>query len=113
MAVKLATHTRPRLLILETPMYNMIALAKRHYPILPAGLLLRYTFRSDQWIGQVKCPIFILHGTADTIIPHEAAEQLAAEATSIVEITTIPGGGHNGLALNPIYQKALDRILNN
>jgi alpha-beta hydrolase superfamily lysophospholipase len=112
-AVKLAAETQPRLLILETPMYTLLDLAKRHYPILPAGLLLRYTFRSDQWIGQVNCPIYMLHGTADSIIPHEAAEQLAAKATAPVEVILIPGGGHNDLSLYPPYREALDRILGN
>jgi fermentation-respiration switch protein FrsA (DUF1100 family) len=111
MAVRLAAQTAPRLLILETPFYSLKDLAKLHYPLLPAGLLLQYTFRSDQWIGDITCPIHILHGTADTIIPIEAAERLAQKATAPVSFITIPRGGHNDLSLYPLYQQALDKIL--
>ena len=110
-AVKLAAQTAPRLLILETPFYSLTDLAKVHYPFLPAGLLLQYTFRSDKWIADVSCPIYLLHGTSDTIIPIEAAQRLAQKATAPVTFTTIPGGGHNDLAPYPPYQQALDRIL--
>lgn len=110
-AIKLASENNPRLLVLETPYYNFSDLAKQHYPFLPVDLLLSYTFRSDQWIGQVKCPIYLLHGTEDTIIPHESSHRLAGKAQVPAEVISIPGGGHNDLALYPQYQQALDRIL--
>jgi uncharacterized protein len=110
-AVKLASQSAPRLLILETPFLSLVNLANYHYPLLPARFLLRYTFRSDKWIGQVQCPIYFIHGTSDTIIPYESSERLAAKAKSPAKIIIIPGGGHNDLAMFPEYQKALEQIL--
>lgn len=110
-AVKLASETHPRLLILETPFFHFADLARRHFPFLPVGLLLRYTFRSDAWIAEVKCPVYIFHGTADTIIPYESALELAKKAQVKTEIITIPGGGHNNLNAYPLYHRELDRAL--
>src|SRR5512136_519709 len=52
-AVYLARETRPRMLILESPMFNMQDLAKYHYRFMPAillSLILKYPMRTDSWI---------------------------------------------------------------
>lgn len=82
-------------LVLESPYTSLLDLARRHYPILPAGLLLRDHFDSAARIGAVGAPMLMLLGGADTLIPPGMSRDLASRATAPVEIWEAPGAGHN------------------
>lgn len=117
-ATRLASETHPKRLILETPFYNFPDLTRHFFPFLP-HLLLRYTFRTDQWIKQVRCPVHIFHGTADGVVPYACSTKLVEllnrgkKSYSFSEdlLTTIEGGGHNNLNTFRQYHAQLQRIL--
>jgi uncharacterized protein len=108
LAVKLASENRPQALILETPYLNLVSVAKAQYPWVPL-FLMKYTFHSDAWIDQVKCPVLVLSGTEDEAIPHIQAIALAALAHDHTLIE-IPGGHHNDLAQSPIFWPAIEKF---
>jgi fermentation-respiration switch protein FrsA (DUF1100 family) len=110
-ATRLAAHNHPRQLILESPFYNFTDVAKAHYGFLPVALLLKYSFRSDEWIRQVPCPVYILHGTADAIVPFSSGQKLARLLPDPEAFIPIEGGGHNDLSNFKSYQLALKRLL--
>lgn len=113
-AVHLAKETRPRMLILESPMFNMRDLAKYHYPLMPGvlvALILKYPMRTDLWIGDVPCPIYLFHGTDDDIVPYNSSERLVRLTRTQSRIITIPGGGHNNLDTFTLYHEELELIL--
>ena len=111
-ATKVAAENKPKLLLLESPFYKLADVAKTHYPFLPVTLLLKYTFRSDKWIPKVKCPIYIFHGTVDSIVPYSSGKKLAELADqNQTKLITIPQGGHNDLGNYPQYQLAIREIL--
>ena len=113
-AVYLARENTPRMVILESPMFNMQDLAKYHYPLMPAKLiaaLLKYPMRTDLWIGDVSCPVYLFHGTVDDIVPHDSSERLVKLIKTENRLITIPGGGHNNLDAFDIYHQELARIL--
>jgi len=56
-------------IILESPFTSMIAAGKSKYPIFPVGLLLKDKYESDKKIKNIKSPVLIMHGEADTIVP--------------------------------------------
>ena len=62
-ATYLASKNNPRQLILETPYYSILDVAKDRFPIFPVKKLLKYEFPTHQFIKQVSCPITIFHGT--------------------------------------------------
>ena len=68
-AAKLAADNSPRYLILDAPYYNFKKAVERFLPFLPLQIVLRYHLRTDRWIPKIKCPIYILHGTKDWLIP--------------------------------------------
>ena len=110
-AAWLATQVRPAMLILETPYDNFAKLAQQYMPFLPTSLLLKYTFPTDQWLSEVKCPIHLVHGTADRVIPYESSQRLMRLSLPNSYLTTISGGGHNNLPTFPAYQSWLDTLL--
>lgn len=83
--------------VLESPYTSLLDLARLHYPILPAGLMLRDHFDSAVRIGRVRAPILVLNGEADTLIPPGMSRELAQHARVPVEIWEAPGAGHNEL----------------
>jgi len=56
-------------IILESPFTSMVAAGKSKYPIFPIGLLLKDKYESDKKIKNIKFPVLIMHGEADTIVP--------------------------------------------
>lgn len=70
--------------------------AKKVTPWLPVSLLLRSRFDNETKIASLHCPILLLHGTADTLVPASMADELAAAASSgSARVQKIPGAGHN------------------
>lgn len=84
-------------LVLESPYTSLLELARLHYPLLPAGLLLRDHFDSAARIGRVRAPVLMLIGAADTLIPPTMSRELGRHATTPPEIWEAPGAGHNEL----------------
>jgi alpha-beta hydrolase superfamily lysophospholipase len=109
-ATYLAKSHRPRMLILETPSVSLFEIVRQHYPFVP-GALLKYPLRTDLWIGDVACPVYLFHGTSDDLIPHAASERLAALVRSEHQLMIIVGAGHNDLGNFEQYSQQLDRIL--
>ncbi|MBL7941082.1 MAG: alpha/beta hydrolase [Flavobacteriales bacterium] len=112
-ATPLAAHHRPRMLILETPFADLYEVAMNYLPLLPYRLLLRYPFRNDIAIKRVTCPVYILHGRRDNVVPYASALRLYSLVPTSVdrEMITFPKGHHSDLGRFPRYQRLLDRVL--
>jgi fermentation-respiration switch protein FrsA (DUF1100 family) len=62
---------------------------------VPKQLLMRNRFDSRSKIGSIHRPVFIAHGTADTLIPHSHGVRLFEAANEPKRLFSMPGGGHN------------------
>jgi len=114
MAIKLATQINATKLILETPYYSMVHVARYHVPFIPVAWLLRFSFNSYQWINNVQCPIIIFHGTKDRIIPYQHALKLyeLIKKNPNNQMITIPRGKHSNLNSFPIFREKFIQFLN-
>lgn len=112
-ATPLAAQHAPRLLILETPFANLYEVATNYLPILPYRLLLRYPFRNDIAIKRISCPVYILQGKRDIVVPYASALRLYSLVPSSVhrEMVTFAKGHHSDLGRFPRYQRLLERVL--
>ena len=102
-AVTLATKYSAKALILEAPFTSFVELAKIHYSFLPqpmlAGLLKHFEFSNLRLMDQLKCPLFILHGTRDEICPYAMSEKLFEKVLQPKSHFTIENGAHNDLPM--------------
>jgi fermentation-respiration switch protein FrsA (DUF1100 family) len=96
-AVALAREHPPAALILRSPFASLAEVGRRHFPFLPVGLLLTDHYPSKEWIGQVSCPVLVLAGEADSIVPLEHSRRLYEAAPSPKRLVTFPGADHNDL----------------
>jgi pimeloyl-ACP methyl ester carboxylesterase len=110
-ATKLASDNNPRMLILDSPYYNFTKVVERFLPVLPVRYVLRYHMRTDKWIKEVKCPVYIIHGTKDWIIPIRHSEALQRTNPRKITLIRILGGGHNNLTTFPEYHNFIRDIL--
>jgi uncharacterized protein len=110
-AAKVASDNNPRYLILDAPYYNFTKVIERFLPILPVRLVLRYQLRTDRWIQKVRCPVYIIHGTKDWIIPIRHSEQLQKINPRRITLIHIHGGGHNNLPKFSEYHSFVRDIL--
>jgi uncharacterized protein len=110
LATELAAQTHPALLVLVTPYTSMGAIARRLYPWAP-GALLKYPLRTDAALGAVRCPIVLLHGTRDVLIPITESRALLKLAKAPIELVAIEGATHNDVQEYPEYLAALEARL--
>jgi uncharacterized protein len=112
-AAKLASENHPRYLILDAPFYSFSKVVERFLPFLPVRWVLRYHLRSDKWIPFVRCPVYIIHGTHDWLIPIRHSEQLRTLNPDRITVIRIHRGGHNNLPSFPEYHNFIRDILQN
>lgn len=111
-ATYIASKHKPKQLILETPYYSILDVAKLRFPIFPVTALLRYEFPSNEFITTVNCPILMFHGTNDKVIPYSSAQKLESVAPQDqMSFVTIEGGGHNNLISFDMYKEGIKALL--
>jgi hypothetical protein len=113
-AIALALEHPPAALILRSPFTSMLALARTHYPLIPAGWLLKDRFPSIERIGRVACPTLFVAGDADVIVPASQTRELHGAATGPKELLVIRGADHNDFALlaGAEMMAGIERFLN-
>lgn len=109
-----ASKTSASLLILESPYFNLIDLAKTARPYLNdflARLIVKYPFRTDEWIQNVACNVYIFHALEDELIPYDSSLRLAKLIKSNVKLISIHDSGHHNITQSPSYHLHLKKIL--
>ncbi|MEL7530653.1 MAG: alpha/beta fold hydrolase, partial [Bacteroidota bacterium] len=106
-ATRVASWNHPRMLILDSPYFSFIHHIKRFGGFMPLNLLNKYPIRTDQFLKAMRCPVKIIHGNHDRLIPISHSHQLLAERPEIVDLTIVEGGGHNNLPDFPEYYEFL------
>lgn len=111
-AARIASWNKPKMLILDSPYYSFIYQVKRFGFILPLGWLLKYKIRTYQYLRKVTCPVYILHGKKDRLIPIKQSIMLQQEAPTWVKLIPVEEGRHNNLPDFSDYHEWLYDILN-
>jgi fermentation-respiration switch protein FrsA (DUF1100 family) len=113
-AVALATAIKlpPAALVLESTFTSVRAMAAVHYPFVPGVLATRVRYDSLARVRQVRCPLLVLHGPADTIVPYRMGRELFDAAPAPKAFADLEGD-HNdgGLVVSPAVQAALRSFL--
>lgn len=113
MASYVASKNKPKKLILETPFYDLRRLVKKKVSYFPAiSGLLKYKFPTAEFVNDVTCPITIIHGTKDGVVPFESAELLYSTIDPAQrKLVVVPEGKHNNLITFPHYTLAIQKEL--
>lgn len=112
-AAKLASMNHPKMLILDAPYYSLTKVTARYAPFMPLSLLLKYPLPTYKWLKYVQCPIHIIHGTNDKLIPYKTSVKLSKVNPKLTKLYTVIGGGHKNLNNFESYHEMIHDILNN
>ena len=112
-ATTLAVSHPPAALVLRSPFTSLTAVGRVHYPFLPVTWLLRDRFASLDRIAQLTCPVLIIAGDRDTIVPAEQSRQLYDAAIGRKTLVLVRGADHNDgeLVAGPEVIDATVRLL--
>ncbi|WP_313819520.1 alpha/beta fold hydrolase [uncultured Allomuricauda sp.] len=110
-ATKLASMNNPRMLILDAPYYSLSKVAKKFIPFMPLSLLIKFPMPTYKWLKYVNCPIHIVHGTDDKLIPYKTSVKLSKIKPELTKLYTVIGGGHKDLNNFESYHKMLSEII--
>ncbi|SDB55031.1 hypothetical protein SAMN03097699_2071 [Flavobacteriaceae bacterium MAR_2010_188] len=111
-ATYLASNNTPKRLLLETPYYSLVDVAQFRFPLFPVRRMLKYKIPTFQYIENVRCPIDIIHGTLDIVVPLSSGKKLYENAPKdSSSMTIVKGGGHNNLVTFEAYQNWINEVL--
>ena len=110
-ATKLASMNNPKMLILDAPYYSLTKVTGRYMPFMPLSIILKYPMPTYKWIKYVKCPIHIIHGTKDKLIPFSSSVKLSQVNAKLTRLHPIIEGGHKNLNNFETYHKILSEII--
>lgn len=95
--------TPPAGLMVRSTFSSMADAAGSHYPWIPTNLLVWDRYPSCETIGNVTCPVLVLHGTDDRIVPYALGQKLFAAAPEFSthavpkRFIALKGADHNRL----------------
>lgn len=111
-AAMLAAKNRPRMLILTSPLYSLIRAIHRYMPYMPARPFMRYNIPTFKYLNAVTCPIKIIHGTDDNLVPIKVAIQLSTINPKRTRFYAILGAGHINIHQFEEYHRVMEEIFN-
>ncbi|MCD9015803.1 alpha/beta hydrolase [Parachryseolinea silvisoli] len=112
-AVEIATRYPVRGLVLESAYTSLGTLANEKVPFFFPSLYLRFRFNNLKKIAALTCPVILLHGTQDELIPAEHSQRLVEAIKNKKKLILVKGGGHNDLSGFPEYARFLQEDLPN
>jgi hypothetical protein len=96
-ASELATAQPPAAVVLEAPFRSLRAIASFHYPFLPTSILVRGDLDNVENVKKLRCPLTVIHGKRDEVVPFEhgrAVFEAAAGPKEFIELDS----RHNDIA---------------
>ena len=94
-AVQVAIQRRVAAVILDAPFTSLADIGASVYPFLPVHYAIADKYDSQRRIADIACPLLIVHGEQDLVIPHAMGRQLFDAAKQPKAFASIADGGHS------------------
>lgn len=108
-AVQVALERTVRSLVLITPYDSILAIAKKHFPSVPVGFVLRHKFESVKYAASLKAPTYVLRAAKDDVVPHSHTDLLVAKLAHLHLDETISDSDHSTI---PYLETTQNKIAN-
>lgn len=92
----LASKYDPAALIVESGFASVPSMAGRLYPFLPVRWLTHFEYDTKKYVGNIACPVLVVHSRDDEIIPFEEGREIFAAAAAARQFLEISGGHNDG-----------------
>ena len=100
-------------LVLESTFTSLAGVARKLFPFLPRGVPLGEVYDSASKLPRARCPVLIIHGNRDELIPVEEGLDMYAAAPEPKELYLVAGAGHNDVSMvaGPEYSRRIKHFL--
>ncbi len=106
-AAQLASKVEVSALLIESSFTSYVDIGRKFYPYMPIKWFARFSYRTIDYIKQVRCPVMIIHSRKDEIVPFQFGRQLYEAANEPKELVEIFGSHNDGfLVSSEIYKDA-------
>jgi pimeloyl-ACP methyl ester carboxylesterase len=99
----------PDLLLLISAYSSMRAVADQHYPWVPSAVL-RYPLQTVDHAGKLNCPVMLVHGDKDDLIPHHHSEAIR-KVLPQCQLFLLEGAGHSDVHEHPSFRQHVSSAL--
>lgn len=111
-ATQLASKVRSRALIIESTFTSYVDIGRKFYPYMPVRWFARFSYRTIDYIRDVRCPVMIIHSKSDDVVPFEFGLELYEAANEPKEFVEIIGSHNDGfLVSGEVYKKSWTKWL--
>ena len=112
-ATALASREGASALVLQSTFTSLPDAAAKHYPFLPVRWAMQNRFDSLRALSDYGGPVFISHGTHDTVVPFGHGERLHEAAVGPKAFFPLEGYGHNRPQPESYYDALRDFLADN
>lgn len=114
---RLGENERPAGVIIESSFSSGVDMARRIYPIFPAGLLTRLRYPVAQYAAQLPSPVLVVHSRDDEIIPFTMGQRIFDAVTQEKQLVELHGDHNAGFWISretyiPALGAFFDTVLN-
>ena len=109
-AVGLAAEAEPAALVLRSPFSSLADVARVHYPFLPVRLVLVEHYPSIERVRALGCPLLVIAGDGDRVVPIEQSRAVARAAPSGGARLVIIAGADHGDPELVAGERLLDEV---
>jgi len=109
-AVEMARKTKFGAIILEAPFTSVLHIAQLIFPFIPVRPLIRDKFASIEKLSEIRSPLMVIHGEADSVVPVSHGHRLYDAANEPKLKYIVPGAGHNDLQNFGLENKVINFI---
>jgi pimeloyl-ACP methyl ester carboxylesterase len=110
-AVQTAQQTQPDALIAMSTWTSMRDIAVLHFSGWLVGLALKERYDALEAAKQITCPVLMIHGELDDLIPASQGEKVATALKAPKRWVLLPSVGHNDLLSQPEVWKEIAAFL--
>lgn len=110
-AIRVAAEDKARGLVLDSPLASASAMARRMFWIPGLHRLAGFDLDNLTAVRAVRCPILILHGSRDEIIPLEQGRAVYEAAVAPRQFVVLEGQRHNDSREQPETIRRLEEFL--
>lgn len=98
-ACEIARGAKPAGLVLESTFTSLASVARSLFPFAPAYSPHGSTYDSINRLSGIECPVLVIHGDMDMLIPFDEGEALFEAAREPKEMFAVRGAGHNDVSM--------------
>ncbi len=112
-ACEIARGRELKALVLESTFTSLKRVARKLFPFLPPGIPLGETYDSIGKLPRIRCPLLVIHGDRDELIPVGEGLDLFEAAAEPKELYLVQGAGHNDVFMvaGPEYARRIAGFL--